>query len=149
VAGRRSPTIEDAIALAANAHRGQRYPSPEAEPAIFHPLRVMLRFTDCDEQMAAVLHDAIEDSELTLEDLVAAGYPTPVVGAVDCLTHRDDETYAQYIDRLAGNEIARRIKVEDLNQNLANNRRLPASPDNVERIERYLRALERLGAPER
>lgn len=52
-------SIEDAIALAARPHRGQRYPSPEAEPYIFHPLRLMPSFTECLEQMAAFLHDAI------------------------------------------------------------------------------------------
>ncbi|MGH9216633.1 MAG: hypothetical protein ACRDZS_10295, partial [Acidimicrobiales bacterium] len=83
-----SPSVEDAICLAAQAHRGQRYPSPEAEPYIAHPLRVMLSFLDPVEQMAAVLHDAIEDSDLELSDLVEAGYPADVVAAIDCLTHR-------------------------------------------------------------
>ncbi len=81
-----SPRVEDAIALAARLHSGQRYPSPEAEPYIFHPLRVMLSFVEPAEQMAAVLHDAIEDTELELDDLVAAGYPAEVVGAIECLT---------------------------------------------------------------
>jgi len=140
------PTVEDAIALALRAHRGQRYPSPEREPAVFHPLRVMLSFADPVEQMAAVLHDAIEDSDLTLEDLAA--YPAAVVVAVDCLTHRDDETYEAYIDRVATNEVARRVKVADLRENLANNRRSPTAPGNADRIARYEAALSRLGAVE-
>ena len=147
VAGRDQPAVEDAIALAAVVHRGQRYASPETEPYVFHPLRLMLRFGDAVEQMASVLHDAIEDTDLTLDDLVDAGYPTAVIAALDCLTHRDDETYDQYIARVAGNDVARRVKVQDLRDNLANNRRLPRSSDVVERIERYERALERLGAP--
>lgn len=72
--------MEDAIALAANAHRGQRYPSPEREPYIFHPLRVMLRLREPDEQIAAVLHDVLEDTELSVEDLVHAGYPDHLPG---------------------------------------------------------------------
>jgi (p)ppGpp synthase/HD superfamily hydrolase len=139
-------TVEDAIALAAQVHRGQRYPSPEAEPYVFHPLRVMLRFRRPVEQMASVLHDAIEDTELTIDDLVDAGYPTDVVAAVDSLTHRDDETYEEYIHRVASDEVARRVKVEDLRENLANNRRLPHSPANEDRILRYEWALKRLGA---
>jgi (p)ppGpp synthase/HD superfamily hydrolase len=140
------PTVEDAIALAALAHRGQRYPSPEGEPYVFHPLRVMLQFLDPVEQMASVLHDAIEDTDLTIAELVRAGYPATVVAAIDCLTHRSGESYQQYIDRVARNDVARRVKVEDIRENLANNLRLPSNPDNAERVDRYRRALARLGA---
>jgi (p)ppGpp synthase/HD superfamily hydrolase len=151
VSGPGHPTVEDAIALAAKAHRGQRYASPEGEPYVFHPLRLMLRFTDPVEQMASVLHDVIEDTDLTIDDLVEAGYTTEVVAVIDCLTHRDDETYDDYIDRVARNDVARRVKIADVNENLANNRRLPNSPANTERIGRYTRALERLrsAVPER
>jgi len=142
-----SPTVEDAIALTARVHRGQRYSSPEREPYVFHPLRVMLAFVDPVEQIAAVLHDAIEDTDLEINDLVEAGYPADVVAAIDCLTHRRDEAYERYIDRVAHNEVARRVKVADLKENLANNCRLPDGPGNAERIERYQWSLERLGAP--
>ena len=112
--GSLAPSIEDAIALAALAHRGQRYPSPEAEPYIFHPLRLKLSLSDPVEQMAAVLHDTIEDTELEVQDLVTAGYPADVVEAIDCLTHRDGETYHASIERLATNDIARRVKIGDV-----------------------------------
>jgi (p)ppGpp synthase/HD superfamily hydrolase len=141
------PTVEDAIALAAQAHRGQRYPSPEREPYVFHPLRVMLRFRDPVEQMASVLHDVIEDTALTIDDLVESGYSADVISAVDRLTHRAGESYEQYIDRVAGNEVACRVKVADINENLANNLRSPNSPGNSERIQRYRRALDQLDAP--
>jgi (p)ppGpp synthase/HD superfamily hydrolase len=140
-----SPSVEDAIGLAAQAHHGQRYPSPEAEPYIFHPLRVMLGFLDPIEQMAAVLHDTIEDTSLEINDLVEAGYPVEVVTAIECLTHHDVETYGRYIERVATNDVARRVKIADLKENLANNRRSPAAPGNAERIERYEQALARLG----
>ena len=126
VSGPGHPTVEDAIALAAKAHRGQRYPSPEGEPYVFHPLRLMLRVTDPVEQMASVLHDVIEDTDVSIDDLVEAGYTE------------------DYIDRVARNDVARRVKIADVNENLANNRRLPNSPANTERIGRYTRALERL-----
>jgi (p)ppGpp synthase/HD superfamily hydrolase len=140
------PFVEDAIALAAHAHRGQRYPSPEAEPYIFHPLRVMLSFRDPVDQMAAVLHDAVEDTDIALHDLAEAGYPTMLVAAVDSLTHRSDESYEDYIERVAVNDVARRVKVADLRENLKNNRRSPEAPGNADRIARYERALARLGA---
>jgi (p)ppGpp synthase/HD superfamily hydrolase len=139
--------VEDAIALAARAHRGQRYPSPEREPYIFHPLRVMLSLRNPADQIVAVLHDAIEDTELERHHLVETGYPPEIVGAIDALTHRADESYDEYIERVAGNEIARRAKLVDLRENLANSLRLPTSPGNIERITRYERALARLGEP--
>jgi (p)ppGpp synthase/HD superfamily hydrolase len=142
---RGSASVEDAIGLAAQAHRGQRYPSPEAEPYIFHPLRLMLSFLDPVGQMAAVLHDVIEDTTLEIDDLVEAGYRAEVVAAIECLTHDDSESYGDYIERVATNEVARRVKIADLRENLANNRRSPTAPGNAERIERYERALGRLG----
>jgi (p)ppGpp synthase/HD superfamily hydrolase len=141
----RVPSVEDAIALAARAHRGQRYPSPEQEPYIFHPLRVMLSVGKPADRIVAVLHDVVEDTDFELRDLVEAGYRPEVVAAVDSLTHRDNESYDEYIGRVATNEVARRVKLADLRDNLANNRRLRTSPDNAERIARYERALERLG----
>ena len=107
----------------------------------------MLSFSDWREQMAAVLHDTIEDTELEADDLAEAGYPAEVVDAVDCLTHRDGETYEAYIERVATNEIARRVKIVDVTENLANNRRSPGAPGNAERIARYQGALARLTVP--
>ena len=138
------PSVEDAIALAARAHRGQRYSSPEREPYIFHPLRVMLSLSDPADQIAAVLHDVVEDTGIELRDLVSAGYPPEVVTAVEALSHRARESYDEYIERVAENEIARRVKLADLRENLANNLRRPTSPGNAKRISRYEKALTRL-----
>ena len=138
------PTVEDAIALAARLHRGVRYSSPEAEPYVFHPLRVMLRFSDPVDQAAAVLHDAVEDTELTLDDLRRAGYLSEVVDAIDALTHRPDESYEEYIGRVVQNPVACRVKTADLEENLANNQRSPRALGNAERIRRYEAALDRL-----
>jgi (p)ppGpp synthase/HD superfamily hydrolase len=142
-----APSVEDAIALAARAHRGQRYASPEREPYIFHPLRVMLSLGEPADQIAAVLHDVVEDTDVELRHLVAAGYPPEVVAAIDALSHRADESYDEYIERVAANEIACRVKLADLRQNLANNLRLPPTPGNAERIARYERAVSRLSFP--
>ena len=140
------PSVEDAIALAVRAHRDQRYPSPESEPYIFHPLRVMLAFRDPVEQMAAVLHDVVEDTDIELHELIEAGYPVEVVGAIDSLTRRVSESYDDYIERVAANQVGRRVKIADLRENLANNRRSPEAPGNAERIARYEFAMVRLGA---
>ena len=141
------PTLEDAIMLATHAHRGQIYPSPGDEPFILHPLRVMLRLDSEVERIVAVLHDIVEDTTYTLADLRNAGYQDHVLAALERLTRRDDEAYDAYIDRVAEHPLARRVKLADIAENLANNRRLHAlRPDlrTQERIERYERAQRRL-----
>jgi (p)ppGpp synthase/HD superfamily hydrolase len=137
--------LELAIELAARAHRGQRYPSPEAEPYIEHPLRVMRAVRGLRAQATAVLHDVLEDTPVTAEDLRGAELSGEVVDAVVALTRRPGQTYEEYIERVAGNALAREVKLADLADNLANNRRLPRRPDVVARIERYERAVRRLG----
>ena len=136
-----SPTIEDALSIAIEAHRGQWYPAPEPEPFILHPLRVMLGVTSRTAQIVALLHDVMEDSPLTLHDLADQGFDRSVLAAVDCLSRRPGESYADYIERVATDKVAREVKLSDLADNLANNRALPATPDNLARIARYEDAL--------
>ena len=120
------PTLEDAIALAAHAHRGQV--DKGGQPYILHVLRVMLRQEDETARLAAVLHDVLEDTQVTLADLRSAGYSEPVCAAVDCLTRRSGETYEEMIERVATNPLARQVKLADLADNLDPNRTVPADP---------------------
>lgn len=136
--------LEQAIALACRAHRGQRYPSPEREPYILHPLRVMLAVRPLRAQMAAVLHDVLEDTAVSVADLRGTGLPEEVVAAVVALTHEPSDSYSDYIERVAGNPLARRVKLADLADNLANNRRLARTPEVAARIDRYRHAIRRL-----
>ena len=136
--------LEIAVQLACSAHRGQQYPSPEGEPYILHLLRVMLAVDGFRVQAAAVLHDVLEDTEVTVEELAAAGLPVDVVDAVVALTHRPGQSYDRYVEQVAADAIAREVKLADLADNLANNKRLPNAPDVVARIERYERAICRL-----
>lgn len=137
--------MERAITLACRAHAGQRYPSPAGKPFILHPLRVMLAVVEgLRAQMAAILHDVIEDTAVTVEDLLAEGLPGDVVDAVVALTHVDGRSYAQYIHEVALNDLARVVKIADITDNLLNNRRLAQTADVVERIGRYECALKHL-----
>jgi (p)ppGpp synthase/HD superfamily hydrolase len=132
------PTLEDAILLAAQAHRGQR--DKAGRPYILHPLRVMLALEGEDERIVGVLHDLVEDTGHTLDELLAAGYSEAVLAALDCLTRRDGETYEQFVERIKPNPIARRVKLADLADNL-DVRRLPAVGErDAERLNRYLKA---------
>ncbi len=143
------PVLEDAIALAAHWHRGQNYPSVQREPFILHPLRVMLQVNSDVARIIAVLHDVLEDTDCTEDDLRRAGYSERVIEALDHLTRRDGEAYAAYIERIDEDALARQVKLADLADNLANNRRLAAvsaSRDIRARITRYERAIAVLRA---
>ena len=136
------PTLEDAIALAVEAHRGQR--DKAGQTYILHPLRVMMRLETETERMVAVLHDVVEDSPWTLERLRGLGYPEEVLGALDCLTKREGETYEAFIERVLPHPLARRVKRADLEDNM-DVRRLPAvTAKDAERLARYRAAWARL-----
>jgi (p)ppGpp synthase/HD superfamily hydrolase len=138
--------LEVAVELACRAHRGQRYPSPQREPYMLHLLRVMLAVDGFRVQAAAVLHDVLEDTDVTVGELIAAGLSIEVVDAVVALTHRPGQSYERYVEQVACDTIARAVKLADLADNLANNKRLPHAPVVVARIERYERAIRRLRA---
>lgn len=138
-----TPGLEDAVMLAARAHRGQM--DKGGHPYILHPLRLMLGLTLELDRMAAVLHDVVEDAGITLEDLRRQGYPEPVISALDCLTRRKGETYEAFIQRLKPNPLARRVKLADLRDNM-DLRRIPnPQTRDLERLERYRKAWEELG----
>jgi (p)ppGpp synthase/HD superfamily hydrolase len=144
-----TPAVEDAIALAAHWHRGQTYPSAPREPFILHPLRVMLQVDSDVARIVAVLHDVLEDTTCTVDDLRHAGYTEEVIASLDRLTHRAGETYGAYIERLSEDALARQVKLADLADNVANNRRLAdlsTDPGIRERIARYEQAIARLSA---
>jgi (p)ppGpp synthase/HD superfamily hydrolase len=141
--------LEASIELACRAHRGQRYPSPECEPYICHPLRVMLCMDDFDAQIVAVLHDVLEDTTVDVVALGELGLAEHVIDAVRALTHDPRQPYADYIERVAANPLARRVKLADLADNLSNNRRLNQTPEVVDRIARYQAAQVRLEAARR
>lgn len=138
------PGVEDAILLAAQAHRGQV--DKVGQPYILHLLRVMLRVEGEAAQIVGVLHDLVEDTRYGFDDLRALGYSEEIVQALDCLTHQPDESYEQFVERASANPLARRVKRADLEDNL-DVRRLPVvSEKDRERLNRYIAAWRRLQA---
>jgi len=134
--------IEQAIQIAVEAHLGQR--DKVGQPYILHPLRMMLRMETDWERIVAILHDVVEDTPITLADLRRAGFPKAVLAPVDCLTKREGESYAQFIQRAKANPIARRVKMADLEDNM-DLRRLPrVTAADHKRLEKYRRALAEL-----
>lgn len=139
-------TIEDAIALAVEAHRGQV--EKAEQPYCLHVLRVMFRLDSELEWITGVLHDLVEDTPYTLDDLRRMGYPEPVIEALDCLTRRESETYEEFLERIKPNRLARRVKIADLEDNM-DLRRLPRLEEkDVARMNRYRRSWAELKALE-
>ena len=128
-------TLEDAIVIAAQAHAGQR--DKAGEPYILHPLRVLLRVGTASERMAAVLHDVVEDSAISLADLAAAGFAPEVVAAVEALTKRPGETRLEAARRAAAHPVARVVKLADNAENLDLSRIANPTPRDFQRAEEY------------
>ncbi|MGW6446711.1 HD domain-containing protein [Lentzea sp. NPDC055074] len=133
-------TLEDAIALATSAHDGQVDKS--GRPYIGHPLRVMASVTGEHAQMAAVLHDVIEDTPVTAADLTARGCPAVVVDAVVALSHLPEEPQEDYLRRVAANPLALSVKYADIGDNLSPARMARLDEATQDRLKaKYARAL--------
>jgi (p)ppGpp synthase/HD superfamily hydrolase len=91
-------TLERAVEIAAKAHAGVK--DKQGQPYILHPIRVMMGVEDDDAKMVAVLHDVIEDTEVTLDDIRAAGFSEAVIAALDLVTHRKDRPLLGICDRM-------------------------------------------------
>src|SRR5438874_7380825 len=97
-------TIERALQIAAQAHAGQR--DKGGLPYILHPLRVMMAVEGEEGQIVAVLHDVLEDTAVTAEDLRQAGFSERVIATVLCVTRPKGESYADDVVRCKRDEVA-------------------------------------------
>lgn len=115
-------TIEDALRIALEAHEGQK--DLDGKPVILHPMAVALAGRNREEQVAGLLHDVVEDTTLTFDDLLRRGVDENIVDALRLLTHTKDVAYEDYVRRIAtsGNTIAISVKYNDLSHNLKRGR---------------------------
>lgn len=132
-------SLERAITIAAQAHAGQV--DKGGAPYILHPLRVMLGVEQPEERIVAVLHDVLEDSAVTLEQLRAEGFSAPVLAALSALTKVEGEDYPAFIRRAAANPLARRVKRADLADNSDLSRIPEPGAEDLRRLEKYRQAL--------
>lgn len=131
--------LERAIAIALESHQGQI--DKAGKSYILHPLRVMLAMKAEQEMIVAVLHDAVEDSNVTLEDLKLQGFPSEIIDAIACIAKRSGEPYFDYIQRIMKNPLASRVKIADLLDNM-NLQRIPnPMQEDFDRVEKYKNAL--------
>jgi len=114
-----TPLTRKAMQIAFNAHNGQV--DKTGLPYIYHPIAVAMQMDNEDEFCAAILHDVVEDSDMTLDDLRTAGFPENVVEAVGLVTDdndiKSDESYTAYLMRIKQNPIAMKVKLADLMHN--------------------------------
>lgn len=131
--------LASAIYLANQFHFGQF--DRGGNPYILHPLKLQhwLRCEDEDTQITALLHDAVEDTGCTLLD-IEQKFGNVVRGAVDALTKRDGEDYQTYLNRVASNKIAIKVKLADLRHNSDIRRLKGLTEKDFERIKKYQKA---------
>lgn len=134
--------LNKAIEIATRAHAGQV--DKGGEPYILHPLRVMLSRENELERICAVLHDVVEDSDITLDDLRREGFPEEVITVLDCLTKRNGESYDVFIDRILKTETACRVKLADLCDNMDISRIENPTEKDFARIKKYREAADRI-----
>lgn len=134
--------IQKAIALAHQAHAQQV--DKAGKPYIAHPLRVMANMETWQEKIVAVLHDAVEDSNLTLEDLHSAGFPQEVVEAIAAITKNTGEDYEVYLQRVMGNAIALKVKIADMTDNMDISRIANPTTKDWQRLAKYQQILPKL-----
>ncbi|KAE9639803.1 HD domain-containing protein [Pseudomonas sp. PB103] len=135
-------TLERAIAIAATAHAGQV--DKGGAPYILHPLKVMMRMSSLEERIVAVLHDVVEDCDISLEDLRQEGFSEDVLTAIAAVTKVPGESYEDFVERAGQNPIGRAVKLADLEENSDLSRIASPSWEDLERIEKYRRAIARL-----
>ncbi len=134
--------LEKAIGIAVEAHRGKqdRY----GAPYILHPLRVMGRVSTPEEKIVAILHDVVEDTRWTFEDLESNGFPPRIIEALKRLTKQEGEEYEQFVKRSAADPLSRRIKLADLEDNMDVSRMPHVGDEDRDRLKKYLRAWKAL-----
>ena len=129
---------DKALQIAVRAHKGQK--DKAGHDYILHPIRVSERCDDPRAKIVALLHDTIEDTDVTAVYLREEGFTEEIVEAVLAVTRREGEEYDDYVRRAAQNELGRMVKRADLEDNM-DIRRLPELTDrDVERLRKYLRA---------
>lgn len=135
---------EKAYEIAKRAHLGQI--DKAGEDYIKHPEKVASFVNSDEEKVVAYLHDVIEDTELTLEDLNEYGFSKEVIEAVDIITKKRGEDYQSYLNLVKKNKLARAVKLADLRHNSDLTRLINITEKDIERKEKYQKAIDFLNS---
>ena len=128
-------TIEIAIALAAKKHAGQI--DKAKHPYIFQPLRIMFKMKSPEQQIVAVLHDILEDTDTTVVDLISLGFNQDIIDAILALTKKKNESRIEAAYRAVKNPLARIVKLADVTDNMDLSRITQPSTKDLLRLKEY------------
>lgn len=137
--------LTTALHIAMDAHDGQV--DRAGKPYIYHPLTVASMTDNFDAFVTALLHDVMEDSHYTTEDLQQAGIPDHIIAALRLLTHDKEEPYLDYVQSVKENDLARAVKLCDLKHNSDLSRLPEVTEQDRERAEKYRKAMDLLMQP--
>lgn len=137
-----TPETKKAMKLCFAAHKEQKDKS--GLPYVFHPFHLAEQMTDEETTVVALLHDVVEDSPYTFDDLKEMGFSEAVLAALRLLTHGDDMPYMDYVAAIKKNPIARAVKLADLRHNSDLSRMDEVTEKTLARRERYLAAIRLL-----
>ena len=135
---------EKAYEIAKKAHLGQI--DKAGEDYIKHPEKVASFVKTDEEKAVAYLHDVIEDTELTLEDLREYGFSEEVLKAVDVITKKKGQDYQTYLNSVKENKLARVVKLADLRHNSDLTRLTKVTEKDIKRKEKYQKAIDFLNS---
>ncbi len=135
-----TPLTKKALKLCFEAHKNQT--DKTGLPYVFHPFHLAEQMTDEYTTVTALLHDVVEDTDYTLNDLKEMGYPDEVITALTLLTHDDGSEYMDYVKRLKNNPIARAVKLADLKHNSDLSRYDKIDGNAIKRTAKYQQAIE-------
>ena len=131
-----------ALRIAIRAHEGQQDKS--GREYVMHPIRVAERCKDTRAKIVALLHDTIEDTDVTIEYLRKEGFPEEIIDAVLSVTKQEGENYEDFVRRAARNAIGKEVKIADLEDNMDIRRLKEIKEEYVDRLRKYLRAWQYL-----
>lgn len=130
---------KEALKLCFNAHKEQTDKS--GLPYVFHPFHLAEQMQTEDTTIVALLHDVVEDTDYTIEDLVKMGFSKSVTDAIALMTHEKGVDYMEYVAAIKENPIAKAVKLADLRHNSDISRLESVDQKALERREKYLKAI--------
>ena len=137
-----TPATKKAMKLCFHAHKDQTDKS--GIPYVFHPIHLAEQMTDEDTTVVALLHDVVEDTDYTIEDLAAMGFCERVLDAIRLMTHGEDVPYMDYVAKIKDNPIAKAVKLADLMHNSDTTRLDTVDEKAMMRVEKYKKAIKLL-----
>lgn len=137
-----TPNTKKALKLCFEAHKNQADKS--GLPYVFHPFHVAEQMTVEKTTIVALLHDVIEDTSYTLQDLRNLGFDEDVLGALELMTHDKNVPYMDYVAKIKGNAIAKTVKLADLSHNSDLTRLDEINEAALNRVEKYKAAIKLL-----